>query len=77
MDVLVVVSVDFLFFLSRPAAEWLLQVAFWVFAADHETDLTGGVCGYRSVGVLDVGEDLLAIGFESGNHRKVKPLVLG
>jgi hypothetical protein len=39
--------------------------------------LSGGVSWDGRVGVLDVGEDLLAVLLELGDQWKVEPLVLG
>lgn len=75
VDVLVVVLVDLLLFLPRPAAKRLLQVAVRILAADHEANLTGWVGRDCRVGIFDVGEDLLAVGFEFGDQRQMKPLV--
>lgn len=77
MNVLVIVSVDLLFLFPRPAAKWFLQIAIRVFGANHKANLTRWVRGNRGVGVLDVREDLLAVGFELGDHREMEPLVLG
>ena len=77
VDLLAVVPAQRLLLFSRPAAERLLEVAVGVLAADHEADLARGVGGDGGVGVLDVGEDLLASLLEVDNKRHVEPLVLG
>jgi len=77
VDLLAVVPAKLLLLFGRPAAKGLLEVAVGVLAADHETDLAGGVGGDGGVTVLDVGEDLLASLLEVDNEGHVKPLVLG
>ena len=64
MDILVVVPTQLLLFLDAPFPDRFLDVAFGIFAADHEADLAGGVGGDGGVGVFDDGEDFFAGGFE-------------
>ena len=61
---------------SGPGADGHLDVAVGVLGADHEANLAGGVGGDGGVGVLDDGEDLLAVLLELGDEGEVKPLVL-
>lgn len=77
MDLLVVVLAELLLLGLGPLAHRLLEVAVGVKAADHEADLARGVGGDGGVGVLDVGEDLLAVLLELGDQGEVEPLVLG
>jgi hypothetical protein len=77
VDLLVVVLAKLVLLSLGPLADGLLEVAVGVKGADHETDLARGVGGDGGVGVLDVGEDLLAVGLELGDQGEVKPLVLG
>lgn len=77
VDLLAVVLAQLLLLLLGPGAHGLLDVAVGVLAADHEADLAGGVGGDGGVGVLDGGEDLLAVLHELGDERHVEPLVLG
>lgn len=77
VDLLVVVLAQLVLLSLRPLAHRLLEVAVGVKAADHEADLARGVGGDGSVGVLDVGEDLLAVLLELGDQGEVEPLVLG
>ena len=77
MDLLVVVLAQLVLLSLGPLADGLLEVAVGVKAADHEADLARGVGGDGGVGVLDVGEDLLAVLLELGDQGEVKPLVLG
>lgn len=76
MDIGAVVSAKLLLLLGGPAAEWCLEVTVSVLAADHETDLARWVSWDGGVGVFDVGENLLAVFLELGDHRKMEPLVL-
>lgn len=75
MNILIIVFTQLLLLFAGPAADRLAQVAGRVFAADHEPDLAGRVGRDRGVGVLDLGEDLAAVGFEFGDEREVQPLV--
>lgn len=77
MDVGVVVLVDLVLLVLGEGAQRGLEVAGGVLGADHEADLAGWVGGDGGVGVLDGGEDLLAVGLELGDEWEVKPLVLG
>jgi hypothetical protein len=77
VDLLVVVLAKLVLLGLGPLADGLLEVAAGVKGADHETDLAGGVGGDGGVGVLDVGENLLAVLLELGDQGEVKPLVLG
>jgi hypothetical protein len=77
VDLLVVVLAQLLLFLLGPLAHRLLEVAVGVQTADHETNLTRGVGRNGGVGVLDVGEDGLAVLLELGDQGEVQPLVLG
>ena len=76
VDIGIVVTVDRVLLLSWEAAEWVLEVAVGILAADHEADLArwGGWDG--GVSVLDVREDLLAVCLELGDQWEMKPLVL-
>jgi hypothetical protein len=76
VDLLVVVLAELVLLGLGPLADGLLEVAAGVKGADHETDLARGVGGDGGVGVLDVGEDLLAVGLELGDQWEVEPLVL-
>jgi len=75
VNVLVVVLADLLFLFLAPASQRLLQIALGIFATDHESDLAGRICGYSSVCIFDVRENLLAISFELCDQRQMKPLV--
>lgn len=77
MDVLVVVLAKLVLVGLGPLADGLLEVAVGVKAANHEADLARGVGGDGGVGVLDIGEDLLAVLLELGDQGEVEPLVLG
>jgi len=77
VDLLVVVLAKLVLLGLGPLADGLLEVAVGVKAADHEADLARGVGGDGGVGVLDVGEDLLAVLLELGDQGEVEPLVLG
>lgn len=77
MDLLGVVLAELVLFLLRPGANGLLEVAVGILAADHEADLARWVGGDGGVGVLDVGEDGLAVLLELGDQWEVEPLVLG
>lgn len=76
MDLGAVVSVERILLLLGPCAQWGLQVAATVLAANHEANLTGWVCRDGSVSVFDVGEHGLAVLLELGDQWKVEPLVL-
>lgn len=76
VDLSVVISAQLLLLLRRPRADGNLDVSVGVLAADHEADLAGGVGRDGGIGVLDGGEDLLAVLLELGDEREVKPLVL-
>jgi hypothetical protein len=76
VDLLVVVLAELVLLGLGPLADGLLEVAAGVKGADHETDLARGVGGDGGVGVLDVGEDLLAVLLELGDQGEVQPLVL-
>lgn len=77
MDLAIVVFAQLLFLFLGPAADRLAEVALGVFTTDHEADLAGRIGWDRGVCVFDFGEDLATIGFELGDERQVKPLVLG
>lgn len=77
MNLLVVVLAKLLLLLWGPGAERLGQIPVGVLAADHEANLAGRVGWDGGVGVLDVGEDLLAVLLELGDEWEVEPLVLG
>jgi hypothetical protein len=76
MDVFVVVFAQLFFFFRAPASKWFLEIALAVFAADHESDLTGRVGGNGGVGVFDGREDFAAIFLEFCDQREMKPLIL-
>jgi len=76
VDLLVVVFAQFLFLLGSEGSKWLANVAIGIFAADHEADLSGWVGGDGGVGILDGGENLLAVLLELGDQWQVEPLVL-
>ena len=76
VDIRVVVAELRVFLLGGEATERGLHVAGGVLGADHEADLAGGVGGDGGVGVLDGGEDLLAVLLELGDQWQVEPLVL-
>src|ERR1700712_5909553 len=76
MDLLAIISAQFLFLLLRPGSYWLLDVALSILAADHEANLSRGVGWDGSVCVFGDWEDLLAIFLELGNKLEMKPLVL-
>jgi hypothetical protein len=77
VDIGVVVSAELLLLLGCERAQGLGEVSVGVLAANHEADLSGGVSWDGRVGVLDVGENLLAVLLELGDQWKVEPLVLG
>ena len=76
MDLLAIVSAQFLFLLLRPGSYWFLDVALSILAADHKADLSRGVGWNGSVCVFGDWEDLLAIFLELGNKLEMEPLVL-
>lgn len=76
VDVRAVVSAELLLLLDCPAADWCLEIALGILAADHEADLAGWVGGDGGICVFDVGENLLAVFLELGDHCQVEPLVL-
>jgi hypothetical protein len=76
VDFLAVVPAQRLLLFSRPGAKRLLEVEVRILAADHETNLAGGVGGNCGVCVFDVGEDFFASLLEVDNEGHVKPLVL-
>ena len=76
MDVLIIVSTQFLLFFLRPTSKRCLDISFCVLAADHESNLARWVGRDGSVGVLDDGEDFFARGLERADEREVEPLVL-
>lgn len=76
MDILIIISTQFLLFLDTPFPDRFLDIAFRVFAADHEADLAGRVRGDGGVGVFDNGEDFFTGSFERGDQGEVEPLVL-
>lgn len=75
MDIRIVVSEQLLLFLGGEGPNWSFDVAAGIFAADHEPNLTGGVCGDGCVGIFDGREDLLAVLLELGDQWEVEPLV--
>lgn len=77
MDLLVVVSAQFVLFLRTPRPQGHLDVPVGILAADHEPDLARRIGGNGGVGVLDHREDFLTVFLEFGDERQVKPLVLG
>jgi hypothetical protein len=77
VNIRVIVSAQLLLFLARPGAKGLLDVACGILAADHETDLAGGVGWDGGVGVFGDGEDFLAGLLEVGDEGEVEPLVFG
>ena len=77
MNVLVVVSEEFLLLLRRERAQGVGKVTLGILAADHEADLAGGVGWDGRVCILDVREDLLAVLLELSDQWKMEPLVLG
>ncbi len=76
MDIRAVVSAKLLLLLDGPATDWILEVTLGVLAANHEANLARWVGWDGGVGVFDVGENLLAVFLELGDHSKVEPLVL-
>jgi hypothetical protein len=68
VDIGVVVAAQTLLLLARPLAQGFLDVAGCILAADHESDLAGGVGGDGGVGVFSDGEDLLARLLEVGDE---------
>lgn len=77
MNIRVIVSAQLLLLLTGPRAQGLLDVACSILAADHETDLAGGVGWDGGVGVFGDGEDFLAGLLEVGDEGEVEPLVFG
>ena len=77
MNISIIVATQALLLLTRPRTHGLTDVAVRVLAADHETDLAGGVGGDGGVGVFGDGEDLFAGGAQVGNQRDMEPLVFG
>lgn len=77
MDLRVIVSAKLLLVLEAPAAQRLGKVTLRILAADHEADLARWVGWDGSIGIFDVGEDLLAVLLELGDQWEVKPLILG
>ena len=77
VNFLVVIPAKLLLLRDLPLAQRHLDVSIFVFAADHEANLAGGVGGDGSVGVFDGGEDFFAGLFEVGDQGEVEPLVFG
>lgn len=77
MDLLVVVSAFLRLLLRRPAPQGFLHVDLGVLAANHETDLAGGVCGDSGETVFSNREDFAARLLNVLDQVKVEPLVLG
>ena len=77
MDLGVVVAALLLLLLGSPGPHGDPDVALRVLAADHETNLAGGVGGNGGVGVLGDREHLTTLLLEAGDEGEVKPLVLG
>ena len=75
VDFLVVVSAQLLFLFDAPAAQGLLDIAFWIFAADHESDLARWVGRDRSVGVFDNWEDFFAGLLQGSDQWQMEPLI--
>jgi hypothetical protein len=75
VNIRVIVSAQLLLLLARPRAQGLLDVACSILAADHETDLAGGVGWDGGVCVFGDGEDFLAGLLEVGDEGEVEPLV--
>lgn len=76
VDLLAIVLALLVLLLGCPASQGLLQVGVAILRADHEADLSRGVSGNGSVGVLDGREDSLARLLKVGDDVEVKPLVL-
>lgn len=76
MDVLVVVAELLLLLLRGEGAQRLGKITLGILAAHHKADLTRWVGWDGGVGVLDVGEYLLAVLLELGDEWEVEPLVL-
>ncbi len=68
VDLLVVVSAQFVLLLWAPDSQGVLDVSVGIFAANHETDLTRRICGNGSVGIFNHWEDFLAFFLELGNE---------
>jgi hypothetical protein len=75
VNIRVIVSAQLLLLLTGPRAQRLLDVARSILAADHETDLAGGVSWDGGVCVFGYGEDFLAGLLEIGDEGEVEPLV--
>lgn len=63
MNGLVIILADLVFLLKGPASEWLADIAICVFAADHESDLAGGVGWDGGICVFNGRENFFAVGF--------------
>jgi len=73
VDLRVVVTAKLGFLLGSPLAQRLLQGQLLVLGKHHETNLTTGVSGDGSVGVLDNGEEGAAESLNFLDERKMEP----
>lgn len=67
MDVCIVVLAELSLLLRSEAADRVLEVTSSILAANHEANLARWVGWDGGVGVLDVGEDFLAVLLELGD----------
>ncbi len=75
VNILVIVSAQLLFLFDTPAPQRLLDIAFWIFAADHESDLARWVGWDSGVRVFDNREDFFAGLLQGRDQWQMKPLV--
>lgn len=61
VNVLIVVSAKLFLFLDVPATQWVFDISLGVLAADHESDLSRGICWDCRVRELHRWEDLFTL----------------
>jgi hypothetical protein len=76
VDLLGVVLVNLVVLLIRERSQGSLDVGIGILGANHETNLTRGVGGDGSVGILSNGEDLLASLLKVLDDLEMEPNVL-
>ena len=77
MDLFAIVLAQLFFLLRTPCPNWLLDITFGVFAADHKANLARRIGRNGRVCVLGDGKDFFAGFFQLRDEAQVKPLVLG
>lgn len=61
MNISIIILINALLLLGLETPQWILEISVRVLATDHESNLSGWVCGNGGVGILDVWEDCLAV----------------